>query len=99
MVTTWSPHPHHFQPSRCRGQGWGGYQRVSARDIGRSGELWARVVELESPNTERTTGRATSVAHTHSKSPYSTTKAIHAIVAAKSSIGGTTGTTTEGQIV
>jgi len=57
-------------------------------DIGRSGELWAHVVKLESSNTERTTGRCTPAAQI----PVHTTKAIHAIVTTKSSLGSTTGT-------
>jgi len=56
-------------------------ERVSTKAIGRSGELWARVVEIECSNTEHTTRRGTSVAHTHSKSTYSTTKTVHAVVA------------------
>ena len=37
----------------------GAVERVSTKDIGCSGELWARVVKLES--SERTTGRGTQL--------------------------------------
>jgi len=61
------------------------------KDIGRSGELWAHLVELESSNTGRATERSTPLLQQHQIGPCRCNRTT--------SLGSTAGTMTEGQVI